>query len=111
MNRKTFKMKTNSTQQEILLMTNSSFAQKQWCKNIDEESKNLTPEENMEEVCANGLIQELLPEAFSNKHKMYLWQMHLGFSFVQLELGEFPLAVDKESSLDPHNFLTSLCLN
>jgi hypothetical protein len=104
-------MKTNSTQQEILLMTNSSFAQKQWCKKESDEENSLTPEENMEEVCANGLIQELLPEAFSNKHKIYLWQMHLGFSFVQLELGELPLAVDKQFSLDPHNFLTTLCLN
>ena len=93
-------------------MTNSSFPQKQWCKkDTDEESKNLTPEENMEEACANGLIQELLPEAFNRDHKMYLWQMHPGFSFVQLELGEFPLAVDKQFSLDPHNFLTSLCLS
>lgn len=102
-------MKTNSTQQEILLMTNTSFAQRQWCKkDIDEESKNLTPEENMEEVCANGLLRELLPEAFSNNHKMYLWQMHPGFSFLQLELGEFPLVVEKESSLNPHNFLPTL---
>lgn len=102
-------MKTNSTQQEILLMTNSSFAQRQWCKkDVDEENKNLTPEENMEEACANGLLHELLPEAFNNSRKMYLWQMHPGFSFVQLELGELPLAVEREFSLDPHNFLSTL---
>jgi hypothetical protein len=100
-------MKTNSTQQEILLMTKSSFAQKQWCKKENDAEKNSTPEENMEEACANGLVQDLLPEVFkNNNHKMYLWQMHPGFCFVQLELGELPLAIQKEFSLDPHNFLS-----
>ncbi len=106
-------MKTNSTQQEILLMTKSSFAQKQWCKKeFDDANKNLTPEENIEEACANGLVQELLPEVFNNNnHKMYLWQMHPGFSFLQLELGELPLAIQKEFSLDPHNFLSTIHYN
>jgi len=106
-------MKTNSTQQEILLMTKSSFAQKQWCKKeFDDTNKDLTPEEKIEEACANGLIQELLPEAFNNdNHKMYLWQMHPGFSFLQLELGELPLAVEKHFSLDPHNFLSTVYYN
>jgi hypothetical protein len=103
-------MKTNSTQQEILLMTKSSFAQKYWCKKeFDNTNKNLTPEENIEEACANGLIQELLPEVFNkDNHKIYLWQMHPGFSFLQLELGELPLAVEKQFSLDPHNFLSTM---
>lgn len=107
-------MKTNSTQQEILLMTNSSFAQRQWCKKeFDDANKHLTPEENMEELCANGLIQQLLPEVFSSEleHKLYLWQMHPGFSFLQLELGEFPIAVQKEFSVDPHNFLPTAWYN
>lgn len=105
-------MKTNSTQQEVLLMTNNSFAERQWCKKDYETADKLTSEENMEEACANGLIQELLPEIFnSNKGKMYLWQMHPCFSFLQLELGEFPLAIQKEFSLDPHNFLSAIWYN
>ncbi len=105
-------MKTNSTQQEILLITKSSVAQKQWCKKeFDNGNKNLTPEEYIEEACANGLVQELLPEVFNNNHKMYLWQMHPGFSFLQLELGEFPLTIQKEFSLDPHNFFSTIHYN
>ena len=104
-------MKTNSTQQEILLMTKGSFAQKQWCKKEHDAERNLTPEENIEEACANGLIQELLPEIFNSDNKMYLWQMHPGFSFLQLELGELPLAIQKEFSLDPHNFLSTVSYN
>ena len=93
-------------------MTNSSFGQRQWSKKESETENNLLSQENMEEACANGLIQELLPEVFnSTKHKLYLWQMHPGFSFLQLELGEFPLVVDKEFSLDPHNFLSTMCFN
>jgi len=105
-------MKTNSTQQEILLMTNTSFAQRQWCEK-DSENKSLTPQEQFEEACANGLMQELLPEIFEvpDNKKLYLWQMRPGFSFVQLEVGEFPLAPEKEFSLDPHNFLPETWYN
>src|SRR5262245_58391015 len=86
-------MNTHSTQQEILLMTNTSFAQRQWCEK-DSDNKSLTPQEQFEEACANGLMQELLPEIFEGpvNRKLYLWQMRPGFSFIQLEVGEFPLA-------------------
>ena len=107
-----FKMKTNSTQQEVLLMTNTSFAQRQWCEK-EHEHKNLTTQEQVEEACANGLIQELLPEVFETpgNKKVYLWQMRPGFSFLQLELGEYPLAFEKERSIDPHNFLPATWYN
>ena|ERR1043166_1466494 len=105
-------MKTSSTQQEILLMTDTSFAQRQWCEK-DNENKNLTQQEQMEEACANGLMQELLPEVFDapDHKKLYLWQMRPGFSFLQLELGEYPLAFEKELSIDPHNFLPTTWFN
>ena len=108
---KHFKMKDNSTQKEILLMTNNSFAQRQWCNR--ENNKNMTSQEQMEEVCANGLIYEILPEIFEapENRKLYLWQMHPGFSFVQLEYGEFPLTIEKANSIDPHNSLQSVCYN
>lgn len=104
-------MITDSNQQEILLMTNSSFAEKQWATK-DNELNKLTPEEKMEEACANGLIQELLPEIFNSAtNKIYLWEMHNGLSFLQLQLGEFPLALQNEFSLNPHDFLAIMCLN
>ena len=61
---KRFKMKTNSTQKEILLVTNNSFAQREWCSKEMHNDKNMTAQEQMEEVCANGLIYEILPEVF-----------------------------------------------
>lgn len=107
---KNFKTMGSFTQQEVLLLTNTSFGHRQWCK---KESENrFALQENIEEACANGLIQQMLPEVFvSTEHKMYLWEMHPGFSFLQLELGEFPMEFDKRFSLDPHNFLSTLLYN
>ena len=100
-------------QQEVLIVLNSSFAQRQWCKDEEVNHKNYTPEEKLEEACSNGLMYELLPEVFSTKDsdKMYLWQVQPGFSFLQLELGELPLTVENEFSVNPHNFLLSMFKN
>ena len=106
-------MKTNSTQREILLITNNSFAQREWCSREINHDKSMTSQEQMEEVCANGLIYEILPELFKvpANHKLYLWQMRPGFSFLQLQYGEFPLALENRVSVDPHNFLAYLYSN
>lgn len=105
-------MQTNTTEQEILLMTNTSFAQRQLCEKEDE-SKNLTPQEQLKEACANGVMQELLPEIFEapGNKRLYLWQMKPGGSFIQLKVGEFPLTQKKEFSIDPHNFLPATWYN
>ena len=100
----------NFTQQEVLLLTNTSFGHRQWCKKEDQ--NHFALQENIEEACANGLIQQMLPEVFAfTDHKMFLWEMHPCFSFLQLELGEFPMEFDKRFSLDPHNFLSTLINN
>lgn len=106
-------MKANSIQREILLVTNNSFTQKQCCSKENPKDKNLSAQEQMEEVCANGLIYEMLPELFSapKNKKLYLWQMRSAFSFLQLEYGEFPLAIEKAASIDPHNSLAYRCNN
>lgn len=105
-------MKNNSTQKEILLVTNNSFAQREWCSK-ENNNTSFTAQEHIEEICANGLIYEILPELFKsgNDKKLYLWQMRPCFSFVQLEYGEFPLATEKAKSLDPHNYLAMINYN
>ena len=104
-------MKANATQREILLITNNFFAQREWCSNEMNNDQTHTPQEQMEEVCANGMIYEILPEIFKapKDRKLYLWQMRAGFSFVQLEYGEFPLAIEKATSIDPHDSLQFMC--
>ena len=106
-------MKQTTVQNEVLVILNSSFAQRNWCKLEDETDKALSSEQKLEEACVNGLIQDLVPEAFTvkTKNKIFLWQVHVGVSFVQLELGELPAALEKKSSIDPNNFMPFLLLN
>ena len=106
-------MKTDSTQREILLVTNNFFAQREWCNIEMNNDKNRTSQEQMEEACANGLIYEILPEIFEapKDKQLYLWQIRPGFSFLQLQYGEFPLAIEKSTSIDPHDSLSYMCYN
>ncbi len=102
-------MENKSTQQEILLMTGTSFASRQW-NEIDEtgERKNLTEIEQLEQACWNGLLQYALPELYEETEgakKRYLWQIREATSFLELELGEFPQDTDHYFSIDPYSFM------
>ena len=56
-------MKNNSTQQEVLLITGSSFASRQYSeRETPEGSKNLSANDKLKEACWNGLLKEMLPE-------------------------------------------------
>ena len=108
-------MKPNIINQEILLVTTTSFSKRQLCE-TDRKDKNsrLTPVQQLETACWNSLLDELLPEIMlqpTPHKKLYLWQMRPGFSFLQLDYGEFPLAVEKLTSIDPHNSLACMCYN
>ncbi len=60
-------MKPTTIQKEVLVIMNSSFAQRNWCKLEDETGESLSSEEKLEEACVNGLIQDLIPEAFQQR--------------------------------------------
>jgi len=102
-------MKATSTQQEILLMTGTSFANRQSeDKSGNDKSKNLSQRERLEEACWNGLLKEMLPEVFKEVDKekeLYLWHIKEASSFIELELAEFPEEKDSHLSLDPYVFL------
>jgi hypothetical protein len=98
----------NSTQQEILLMTGTTFSARQWCEKDAGVQNNLTEKEQLEEACWNGLIQEMLPgiwEKTEGNKKLFLWQIKKGNSFIELEMGEIPEENDKYFSIDPYSFL------
>jgi hypothetical protein len=102
-------METNSTQQEILLITGSNFMSGQWSRkeNVDAD---LTDKEQLKEACWNGLLKELLPEICgqgADAGLLYLWQIKETDSFLELELGEFPPAIEKYYSLNPHSYLST----
>jgi hypothetical protein len=98
----------NSTQQEVLLITGTTFSSSQLSKKDESKPNSLTDIEQLEEACWNGLLQEMLPEIFDKTiadKKSYLWQIKEGKSFLELEWAESPVEKDNFFSIDPYDFL------
>ncbi len=67
-------MNPTSTQQEILLLIGINFPSRNSCEKDDSNQNNLTKEQQLEEACWNGLIQEMLPEICGQcGNKLLLW--------------------------------------
>ncbi len=102
-------MKTVTAQQEILLMTGTSFSSRNWCeKETSEDGKNISPEDMLKEACWNGLLPEMLPEICSTStgdKKLFLWEIIEAASFIDLVLGEVPGETEKYFSINPYSFL------
>ena len=102
-------MKKKSTQQEILLMTGTRFAAREYSERTDPNSQqSLSPVEKLEEACWNGMLPELLPEICvqpDKKNKMYLWKITEGASFLEIDLGETQEVKENFYSIDPYTFL------
>ena len=102
-------MNTNSTQQEILLVTGTSFSSQEFCEPIDDLDYNLLTEtEKLEVACWNGLLYDLLPEIckfHSVNKKLYLWEIIKASSFIELKLCETYLELENQFSIDPYSFL------
>ena len=102
-------MKTNFTQQEILLLTGTSFSLQEFSETTDGLNYNhLTEKEKLEVACWNGLLPSILPEIFQQleiNKKLYLWEIREGASFIELELGEIHLEMEKEFSINPYSFM------
>ena len=101
-------MKTNSTQQEILLAAGTSFSSREFHKTTDGLDYNhLTEEEKLVVASWNGLLFEILPEIFeqhSANKKLYLWEMREGSLFIELKLDEIYLEPEMQFSIDPYSF-------
>jgi len=107
-------MEKNSTQQEVLLVTGTSFSSRAWCEKDESDNNNKpTPREQLEEACWNGWLNEMLPELFEEAANagVYLWKIKEAGSFLEIELGEFPDVTDKYFSIDPYSFQEHLCNN
>ena len=101
-------MKPTSIQQEILLLTGTNFSSRHCYEKDDNNQNHLTEKEQLEEACWNGRLPDILPEIYENtdgNKKLYLWQIRETRSFIEIELGELPEAIDKYSSIDPYSFL------
>jgi hypothetical protein len=101
----TFPLKIQIMQQEILLMTATSFVQRQEYQNMDAASTaNLTQKEQLEDACWKGMLQDMLPEILqksANGKLLPLWQIRDAETFLELELGESPEANENYYSVYP----------
>ena len=73
------------------------------------EKNNLTEKERLEEACWYGLVKEMLPELFREPaidHKVFLWKIVEGKSFLELDMGETPFNKESFYSIDPYSFLS-----
>ena len=102
-------MKNKSTQQEVLLMTGTGFASRQYSeRDVTENSKNTPANEKLKDACWNGLLKDMLPEIFllnDPEKKLFLWQVREANQFFALEMAEYPSAMDKHMSVDPYRFM------
>ena len=103
-------MGSRQAQQEILLLKGNSFTARQYHnKNENGKPESLSPEEQLEEACWNGLIQEIIPELYEHAGKdktLYLWQIRESNSFFELDLSEeMPESKDNYLSIDPYAFM------
>ncbi len=96
-----------STQQEILLSTETEFAHRQWADQKNGE-KALSAIELLEKACWDGLVKELIPEldiTLNTNKKLWLWHVHETRSFLALDFYESPGPKEREASIDPYLFM------
>ncbi len=101
-------MEKHTVTQEILLITASSFAQKDLCdKDSENNSIPSRSSEKLEEACWNGLLDELLTNSPQTRKygKLFIWTIHVSQAFLCVELAQSPEGIEAAFSLDPHMFL------
>jgi len=108
-------MENNSTQQEILLVTGTSFASRQACeKDETGTSGNMNPVDRLQAACWNGLLPDMLPEIIQKSpagKQLFLWQVYETTSFLELKLGEFEEENERHLSIDPYAFMAAEIYN
>ena len=103
-------MYTDILQQEILLLTGTSFSQRQLFEtDARDANSSLSEGEKLEQACWNGLLGELLPEVITNR-RLFLWKIGAGDFSLQIELSEYP-SKEKSMSINPFYFLRKIGYN
>lgn len=102
-------MAKNYVQIEVLLVTGTRFLAGNWIDKAENSAgRRLSEMEELQEACWNGLLETMLPEVLiepANGGILYLWDVKEAKSFLELELGEIPMPVDRRLSITPHSFL------
>jgi hypothetical protein len=99
-----------TTQQEIILIQGTGFANRQYAEKTFLTSNNnyLSKHETLKQACWNGMLKDLMPELFfmfTPDTKLYLWQMRECEKLLTLEMSEEPTELDYYTSIDPYCFM------
>jgi hypothetical protein len=109
-------MKTHSMQKEILVLTGTTFEQAKLQK-INNRNGHVTFRKQKQRVLDqdywNMMLPEILPEITEkgNDNNIQVSVIRKGKSFIQLEISEETLIIEREYSLDPYLLLSSQIYN
>jgi hypothetical protein len=103
-------MKNTSTNQEILLLSNSKFFKRDWVELKDnKKDKQLSQKEQLILLCWNGMLKEMIPEIFlmkAGKEPLTLWEINESGNMLDLRYGNMDVEMNDEWSINPYVYLT-----
>jgi len=103
-------MNTDILQQEILLLTGTTFSQRELSSRDDaNDSKKLSETEKLEKALWDGLLVDVLPEIVTDNN-LHIWQIGDTESSLLIELSEYP-SKQKQFSINPYYFLRTMKYN
>lgn len=108
-------MKNDSTNLEILLMSNASFFQREWNElNSNKNDKQLSQKEKLIHLCWNGVLKEMIPEIIqteAGKKPLTLWEINQSGNMLDLRYGDIDEEMNDEWSINPYVYLTFAIAN
>jgi hypothetical protein len=107
-------MKQKNIQQEVLVLTQTSFAQNVLIEN-NGNNKKTYPAEKLEDAFWNGLLNEMLPEIMlpmqERQSELSIWQISAGEYSLLIDMAETPDIVEDSHSINPYFFLSEPKMN
>jgi hypothetical protein len=107
-------MKSQNIQQEILVFTQTTFAQKVLMENIGNNKKSC-PAEQLEKAFWNGMLNQMLPELMiptkRRSPEISIWQICTSECSLLIDMAEAPDIIQDSSSISPFLFLSTPKMN
>ena len=108
-------MKPKNIQQEILVFTQTSFAQKKSFVEKRNSNEITCSAEELEKAFWNGMLNEMLPELMlplqRQVSELSIWQISTGESSLLIDMAETPDIVEDSRSINPYLFLSTSNIN
>ena len=111
---KNFSMKQKNIQQEVLVVTQTSFAQKA-LNGQNGGNKKAFPDEELEKGFWKDLLDEMLPELMQpmqgSRSELFIWQISVGEFLLLIDMAETPEIIEDSYSINPRCFLSISKMN